>query len=409
MRIFCAVRHSLDSHLYYGGLWSGNFYPALRELGHQIVESKTDLLPTSRFMNIAEGFTPNERQVRASTTERILDEVRAANSQEGLDLFLSYFYNSHFDPTGFDELRRMGIPSVNFYCNSMHQFANVAAIAAKADYSWYAERDARSKYLDVGANPVWVQMGADPTVYRPRSVGSRQPKSCFIGQRYCDRDRLLAALVRAEVPVAIYGSGWSGDESPRQKLSACQDNLGRKTHRNGGLSSYLHVAASHLCRDGILAGSARVVRQAMYRRESKANRWLLRPFIQGRAKNVAEVFSQFEVCLNFSNVWSDGLPGSKLIPHVRLRDFEGPMCRTCYLTGHTDEITEFYEVGKEIDTYQSDDELVDKTRFYLANPKAAEKVREAGYQRATRDHNWKRRFDQLFEKIGLLNACGQGM
>jgi len=51
MRIFCAVRHSNDPRYYYGGLWSGNFYPALRQLSHEILESKTDLLPTSKLLS----------------------------------------------------------------------------------------------------------------------------------------------------------------------------------------------------------------------------------------------------------------------------------------------------------------------------------------------------------------------
>jgi spore maturation protein CgeB len=115
----------------------------------------------------------------------------------------------------------------------------------------------------------------------------------------------------------------------------------------------------------------------------------------------ADIFSQCEVCLNFSNVWADGRPGSVLIPHVRLRDFEVPMCRSCYLTGHSDEIEEFYDIGREIETYRTKEELVSKVRFYLANQRAAEQLREAGYRRARRDHTWVRRFDQLFQAIGV--------
>ena len=162
MRIFCAVRHSNNPKFFYGGLWSANFYPALRELGHELVESQVDLLPTSRFMSVANGFTPEELEVRARTTEQILAEVRVAHRRTPVDLFLSYFYNAHFDPAGFDELRCLGVPSVNFYCNSIYQFSHVAAIARKSDFSWHAERDARDSYLAVGGNPVWVQMGADP-------------------------------------------------------------------------------------------------------------------------------------------------------------------------------------------------------------------------------------------------------
>ena len=77
------------------------------------------------------------------------------------------------------------------------------------------------------------------------------------------------------------------------------------------------------------------------------------------------------------------------------------MCRAAYITGHTDEISEFYKIGIDIDTYRDKSELVDKTRFYLANPDVAERLREAGYQRALCDHTWNRRFEELFIKVGL--------
>lgn len=72
MRIFCAVRHANDVRLLYGGLWSGNFYPALRELGHELIESQTNFLPASRFMQIAGDFTREELEARAQITRRIL-------------------------------------------------------------------------------------------------------------------------------------------------------------------------------------------------------------------------------------------------------------------------------------------------------------------------------------------------
>ena len=55
------MRHSQDPGQFYGGLWSANFYPALRELGHEIVELQLDLPPASRFMGIGGSFTREER------------------------------------------------------------------------------------------------------------------------------------------------------------------------------------------------------------------------------------------------------------------------------------------------------------------------------------------------------------
>jgi spore maturation protein CgeB len=402
MRIFAAVRHSLDPARYYGGLWSSNFYPALRELGCEIIESQTDLLPTSRFMAIAGNFTPEELAMRAQITERILDEVRKAKRQGPVHLFLSYFYNAHFDPTGFDEIRRLGIPSVNFYCNNIHQFELVAAVAAYADFSWHPERDARPSYSSVGANPVWVQMGADPSVYRPVNGIARQPKVCFVGQRYADRDRWLAALVKANIPVDIYGAGWGADsEAGATCVHKEPVYLGRRQITPGTLASYLQLVTTEVQQHGAFGAARNLAVHVAYRRETRQVAQELRSRAKGKAGDLATIFGGYEVCLNLSNVWAKGRPTSPLVSHIRLRDFEAPMCRSCYLTGHSDEITELYVVGREVDTYRDKLELVDKTRFYLANPDAAERLREAGYRRALRDHTWTRRFEELFAKIGL--------
>jgi len=404
MRIFCAIRHSADPRFYYGGLWSGNFYPALRQLGCEMVESQTDLLPTSRFMHVASGFTPEELEMRTRITEQILDEVRAAHRKQPLDLFLSYFYNSHFDSSGFEELRRLGILSVNFYCNSIYQFEHVAAIAARVDFSWHPEKNARELYLKIGARPVWVQMAGDPEVYHPLPLVSRKPTACFVGQRYADRDRWMASLLRANVPVDIYGPGW--DDMKKGSNDRLQNStafyLGRVQYRPGTVSSYLESARQLIVNDGVLAGTMRLARQIRYRQQTRRLSPLFAPHARGPVpfEEISKIFSSHEVVLNFSNVWADGRPGAPLISHMRLRDFEAPMCRSCYLTGHTEEIEEFYTVGKEIDTYSSSAELIDKSRFYLAHPEAAEKMRAAGHERAFHDHTWKRRFEELFRKIG---------
>ncbi len=77
------------------------------------------------------------------------------------------------------------------------------------------------------------------------------------------------------------------------------------------------------------------------------------------------------------------------------------MCLTGFLTGHTVEIEEFYDIGREIDTYSTPEELVDKARYYLKHPDAAEALREAVYRRARRDHTWVQRFEQLVVEAGL--------
>lgn len=406
MRIFVAVRHSLDPRQFHGGLWSSNFYPALRRLGHELVESQVDLLPCSRFMAFAKGFTKEELAARGAVTEAILDEAKKAHAEKPLDLFLSYFYVAHFDPQGFDELARLGIPTVNFYCNSIYQFELVAPLAARVQWSWHAERDARMKYQAVGARPVWVQMGADPQVYRPVPGLARERSACFMGQRYADRDLWVQSLIDANVPIALYGQGWgepSGTSLAKAAPQQPTEWLGRKLPPAGSLASYWAAAKANFDSDGLLGGLLRTLRQRRHRARSHELLPHFEPYARGRVPDgqIHRVFSEHEIVLNFSNVWADGRPGSKLIPHVRLRDFEAPMCRSCFLTGYSDEIEEFFEVGREIDAYETPPELIEKIRYYLDHPESAEALREAGYRRALRDHTWDRRFTELFAKIGL--------
>jgi hypothetical protein len=217
----------------------------------------------------------------------------------------------------------------------------------------------------------------------------------------------MAALVKAGVPLAIYGSGWAANGSKRGNGAQAEteetEYLGRKIRRPASLESYRQMLMSNLQRRGITKGTVRALKQKRYQRKTQQLSPLFADFSYGSIpfEQMLQVFSGNEVILNFSNVWADGRAGSDLIPHVRLRDFEAPMCRTCYLTGHSDEIAEFYEPGKEIDTYRDPEELIAKTKHYLSHPDEAERLREAGYRRALRDHTWERRFEDLFSAIGL--------
>lgn len=397
MRLFTAVRHSADPRFFSGDLWSRNFYPALRALGHEIVESQVDLFAASRFLHIAKDFTAQELEARSRITEQIVAEVKEAHGRKPLDLFLSYFYNAHFDPSGFEEIHRLGIPTVNFYCNSISQFPQAAEISSKVRFAWHPEKNARPLYLKAGANPVWVPMGADPEVYRPIPNVCRQPKACFVGERYADRDRYLARLIQSQIPVDIFGVAWNA----LGRNGRASFYLGRKVLIPASLESYWKLVRRNFEELGMLKGFLRSAGQWQYRLESRKLDPILAQRAKGRAADVCRTFNEYEVVLNFSHVWADERPGSRLIPHLRLRDFEAPMCRTCYLTGRTDEIAEFYEIGKEIDTYRTPEELVSKSEFYLAHPSEAEKMREAGYKRARRDHTWTNRFRALFDLIGV--------
>ena len=67
---------------------------------------------------------------------------------------------------------------------------------------------------------------------------------------------------------------------------------------------------------------------------------------------------------------------------ISRRSFEIPACGGFMLHIDNDEIREFYDVGTEIDTFSSPEEMHDKIRFYLDNPDIREAMKARAHDRA---------------------------
>lgn len=73
------------------------------------------------------------------------------------------------------------------------------------------------------------------------------------------------------------------------------------------------------------------------------------------------------------------------------------------LANRSKNIEEFFEEDKEIVLYNSDEECIDKIRYYLKNDTKRNKIAIAGYQRVMKDYTFNIRIQELFEKIGIKN------
>lgn len=84
------------------------------------------------------------------------------------------------------------------------------------------------------------------------------------------------------------------------------------------------------------------------------------------------------------------------------RDFEVPLTGGLYLTTYNPDLEDYFIIGTEIDCYRDNAELIDKAKFYLANPENALKIGAAGCVRCLRGHTWKSRFEFILKAAGLL-------
>jgi spore maturation protein CgeB len=248
------------------------------------------------------------------------------------------------------EITRMGIPTVNWYCNASYQFELVEEIARAYDFCLVPEKFRLDDYRRVGANPIYCQEAANPNVYRPHDVPAEFDVT-FVGQRYGTRPEYLKRLLQHGVDARAWGPRW--EEQARRATSPLDHELARRS-------------------GPALSDDELVV-----------------------------MYSRSKVSLGFSTVAHVPKDGSPPIKQVRLRDFEAPMSGAFYLVERFDELAEFFEPGKEVVFFDDEEDLADKARFYLRNEPERQRIRDAGMNRAREEHTWHRRFERAFEQMGL--------
>lgn len=300
-----------------------------------------------QYADIFEVFSKNDieevNKRRDKYSRLLLESITNVHKKYGLDLFFSYYSSRHVVPEIIDEIKALGIITVNFYCNNIHQFHLIAELAPHYDFCMFPEQEALQKYLSVGAKPVHIQMAANPDFYKPYEV-EREYDVTFVGQKCVNRHEYVEYLYRNGVDVHVWGPGWNSFQALPE------------SHVGGPLQD----------------------------------------------EELIRMYSSSRISLNFSEVFVENAQDQNTtMRHIRLRDFEAPMSGAFYITGYQEELKEYYEIGKEIVCYDTKEELLEKIRYYLKHSDEAEKIRRAGYARALKDHTWKNRFEELFSKIGL--------
>lgn len=370
-------------------LWYINLFLPLVDLGHDLTPFDYDLVPHYRHADLDDpAHVAFIKKKRPQLEERLLEQIEVTHSAKPIDLFFSYFYSAFCRPEVIAEIRRMGIITINWYCNGSYQFHLVQDIAPAFDYCLVPEKFRLDDYRRIGANPIYFQEAANPNFYRPYPL-PRTYDVTFVGQNYGERPTYIRYLLDRGIDVRVWGIGWQPALSTDDPASA--QTWPRRLRRN--ITQYrVYSALRRLKRmlkppggvdaPGVVSLPAHVTGPAL------------------SDDAMIHLYSQSKVSLGFSTCGDTHL-ASQRITQVRLRDFEAPMSGAFYMVENMDEIHEFFEPGKEIICYEGKEDLADKVRYYLAHEVERERIRLEGHRRALAEHTWQRRFAGLFRQIGL--------
>jgi len=376
VRVFLAIPGSPNPALA-SSLWRANLHDPLVAMTHDVVLFEDGVQP---LFDLDPDAAATDAP-RAAFTAKLVDAIDAAHRARPLDLILTYLSSSHVEPAAIARLRARVAPVVNFFCNNVHQFHLVRAVAPAFTISLVPEREAMDDYRAAGASPLYWPMAANPERYRPLDL-TPDFGATFAGQRYGERTTCVLALCEAGIDAHAFGPGWDPAAG-----------RGARSVTPGGFAALAKLAGDTL--RGRLPWRAFEDRAAWQRLQS-AHPGALHGPVNDDA--YVALFSRSRINLGFL-VLGDTHRTLHPMRQVRLREFEAPMAGGFYLTGWIPEIEDLYVVGREIECYRSREELVDKCRYYLAHDAEREKIRQAGHARARRDHTWTRRFEALFAAL----------
>jgi spore maturation protein CgeB len=377
MRIFQAIHIATNPSVPGSRTWYRNLYEPLVELGHEVVSFSTE-----------EGRSAAQRRdaaARAAFSQKLLDAFHREHAQKPFDLFFAYLTDAMIEPGAIEEIRKTGVLTCNFSCNNAHQFYLVEGLSPHFDYNLHSEKDAREKFLSIGANPLWWPMASNPRYFKPVDV-PRTITVSFVGANYALRARYIAHLLENNVDAHAYGPGWVWGTSSRWRSIA-------KRYK------YLLLALVTRSPQTQSAASAQLADHDF--RRTLGVRFPANMHSPVSDEELIALYSRSHISLGFLEVYDRHDPSRPVTQHLHLREFEAPMSGALYCTGYTDELAEMFEPDKEVIIYRNQHELLDKVRYYLTYPQVAEKVRQAGRARALQDHTYQHRFQQLFVALDL--------
>lgn len=109
-----------------------------------------------------------------------------------------------------------------------------------------------------------------------------------------------------------------------------------------------------------------------------------------------EIFNKSKIVLGFSTV---GKNDDIFI--LKGRDFEVPLTGSFYITGYHEELKEYFELGKDIETYTSKEDLLEKVKYYLGDDVKRERIANTGYEKCLSSYTAKQSYEKVFGYLGL--------
>jgi spore maturation protein CgeB len=322
-------------------------YQALQRMGHRV--RGIDVSGFNDGFMLLEQFVKNEARqsaMRGLYVELVSQVLLESLDEKPIDILIC-MAQAPISAKALTELRSRGVITVLWFVEDYLRFTYWREMAKYYDFVFTIQKgDCIDKIKAAGAGEVhYLPTACDPFFHVPLELSKEDQERwgspiSFVGAGYHNRVQTFASL--ANYPFKIWGSEW-----PNGKPF---DRLVQEESRRIKPEEYI------------------------------------------------KIFNATDVNLNLhSSSERDGVDPSG--DFVNPRTFELASCGAFQLCDERQLLPELFEVGREIITFSSHEEMREKMEYYLARPEERKAISERARDRVLKDHSYGRRMEQMLSTI----------
>lgn len=322
--------------------------------------------------------------------QKLLDYVK----NNPVDLFVSStLKESMLAGDVISEIRKMGIPTLCLRFDNLTTPFDDKKNGVLYDLVWLFSKETSHLYKKWGVNTMFAPFAANPYAYKYEQDGIIR-KACFIGTPYGSRAKMINTISKGGGKVDLFfGKNNNAAPSEHQEIEV-------KLQVNTTSSYLSYYNRVRFAEGRKLLYSALLNKLSKGQELDKNSNVAISPSVP--FEEMIKLYSNYALSLSFTSTENSDIL-KKPLGRTFLRTFEIPMAGGIQICRYFEELNDYFEDGKEIIMYKTDEELIDKVDYILNKATDSEIIRmkQSARKRSENEHTWMKRFDVAFEKLGL--------
>lgn len=308
-------------------------------------------------------YFPFDKIILEKGRDRMNKELLEVVQKEKPDLCFFFLFGDEIKKQTIKKITQENTTTFNWFADDHFRFYNFSKYYAPL-FHWVSTTDSQAikKYNKIGyKNVIKTQWACNQFLYKPSNLGKIYDVS-FIGQPHSDRRKVVDKIKKAGINIKCRGNGWEAGRVSQDEMIKIfsQSKINLNLTKSSGNINFKALASIFL--------------------KKELNKTL-------KFVNPKYWFGNFQSIL------------AKKREQIKGRNFEIPGSGGFLLTSNADNLTDYYEDGKEIVIYKDIDDMIEKIKYYLKHNEEREAIAQAGYERTLREHTYEKRFNNIFKII----------